>query len=80
MGIITLLFTFVKGLSPRTLMIIVGVIAILAALAYIKHLGYKECEADLIKSNSNAQEKFNEIANNRPDNDALIKLLQSGKY
>jgi hypothetical protein len=84
MPFLGIIFSFVRGLSPQTLMMIGAGIAITVGGFYLHHRwygeGYSVCQANALKASLAMKETYDEIAAHRPDTDALIASLRAGKY
>lgn len=59
---------------------IAGVIAILGLVWYIYNEGKQSCENKVVNQQVKTLEKRNEIANQRPDANAVVKRLRSGTF
>lgn len=59
---------------------IAAVVALIGAVLFIRHSGYKACEEDVKTQQIETVEKRNEIANNRPSSDAVVKRLRNGSF
>lgn len=59
---------------------IAAVFFIIGTYFYVKHIGFKECQNEVIIKEIEVLKKRSEIAANRPDDTATIDRLLSGTF